>query len=200
MDRSSRFISLSGWSGVAAGTCALVGAWVAKVTIEESPLRGLTRTSYYRRGISVDDMGLTDTLGFQLLMIALATFTAALISAFFFTWLRSRKTGTPIFGKASKNLTLAVGIPLLVGGLYLIQLIKAGAVGFIAPGCLLFYGLGLISASRYTFKEIRYLGYCQLVLGILSLQFMGFGILFWALGFGVLHIAYGIVMWYKYER
>ncbi len=200
MDSSSRFISLSGWSGVAAGTCALVGAWVANQTIADSPLRGLTRSDYYRRGIAIDEMGYTDTLGGKLFLIAAFTFTAAFLSAFFFTWLRSRKTQTPLFGLASRRLTMAVGIPMIAGGLYLFSLIKAGAVGYIAPGCLIFYGLALINASRYTLSEIRYLGYCQLILGFINLQMLGFGILFWTFGFGVLHIVYGIYMWYKYER
>jgi hypothetical protein len=200
MDRSSRFISLSGLSGVAAGICALGGAWVASSTISNSPLKGMTRSASYRRGVAIDQIGFTETLGGQLVLIALVTFTASLVFAFFFTWLRSRKTGTPLFGVASKRVTVAVAVPLMVGGFYLFQLLKAGAVGYIAPGCLLFYGLALINASKYTLSEIRYLGYCQLALGLISLQFLGYGILFWALGFGVLHIVYGIYMWNKYER
>jgi hypothetical protein len=200
MDRSSRFISLSGLSGVAAGICALVGAWFANNAISDSPLRGMTRSASYRRGIAIDETGFTDTLGGQLVLIALVTFTAALASAFFFTWLRSRKTGIPLFGAVSKRVTVAVAVPLMVGGFYLLQLLKAGAVGYIAPGCLLFYGLALINTSKYTYGEIGYLGYCELVLGLISLGFQGYGIFFWALGFGVLHIVYGIYMWFKYEK
>jgi hypothetical protein len=200
MDRSSRFISLSGLSGVAAGTCALVGAWFANRTISDTPLRGMTRSAYYRRGIAIDEMGYTDTLGGQLMLIALVTFTAALVSAFFFTWLRSRKTGIPLFGAVSKRVTVAVAVPLMVGGFFLFNLLKAGAVGYIAPGCLLFYGLALINTSKYTYGEIGYLGYCELALGLISLAFQGSGIFFWAFGFGVLHIIYGIYMWNKYER
>jgi hypothetical protein len=70
----------------------------------------------------------------------------------------------------------------------------------IAPTCLLFYGLALINASRYTLGEIRYLGCCELILGIISLWVPGYGLIFWAAGFGVLHIIYGIIMWWKYER
>jgi uncharacterized membrane protein HdeD (DUF308 family) len=70
----------------------------------------------------------------------------------------------------------------------------------VAPGCLIFYGLGLINASKYTLDEIRYLGYLQIILGIINLWFVGYGLYFWAMGFGAMHILYGVYMWMKYER
>jgi hypothetical protein len=95
---------------------------------------------------------------------------------------------------------LNVCIPLVVGGIYLIKLVESGTYGLIAPGCLIFYGLALINGSKYTLGEIRYLGYCEILLGIISCWFIGWGLYFWAIGFGILHIIYGTVMWYKYER
>jgi len=70
----------------------------------------------------------------------------------------------------------------------------------VAPGCLVFYGLALVNASKYTLGEIRYLGYGQLILGIINLWQLSYGLYFWAAGFGILHIIYGIVMWYRHER
>ncbi|HEX6914466.1 MAG TPA: hypothetical protein VF145_04465, partial [Chitinophagaceae bacterium] len=125
---------------------------------------------------------------------------AALAAAFIFTWLRSRKTGTPIWGTTARRLIVNVSVPMLVGGIFLWQLIQHGVFGLIAPGCLIFYGLALVNASKYTLGEIRYLGYCEILLGLISLWLPGYGIHFWALGFGVLHIVYGIVMWWKYEK
>ncbi|MES2397617.1 MAG: hypothetical protein V4549_16525 [Bacteroidota bacterium] len=69
-----------------------------------------------------------------------------------------------------------------------------------APSSLLFYGLALINASKYTLNDIRYLGICEIVLGLIASLYIGYGLLFWAAGFGVLHIVYGAVMYYKYER
>ncbi len=200
MDRSSRFISLSGLSGVAAGCCALVGAWFARGVIDESGADGVKLRDLYKNGASIQDVSLAEYMGGRLFLIACVTFTAALLFAFIFTWLRSRKTGVPLFGSLSGRLTIAVLLPIAVGALYIVKLMQAGAFGMISPGCLLFYGLGLVNASRYTLPEIKYLGYCQLALGILNLLFMGYGLYFWAFGFGILHIAYGIFMWYKYER
>lgn len=197
MERSSRFISLSGWSGIAAGTCALAGAFFAHNTLQNN---------YYSISTSRgnDDMFfpfLLKQLWFdRLFHIALLTFIAAFVSAFIFTYLRSRKNNTPIWSTASRRLLLNVCIPMVVGGIFLLKLIENGTYALIAPGCLIFYGLALINGSKYTLGEIRYLGYCQIALGIISCWFTGLGLYFWAFGFGILHIIYGAVMWYKYER
>ena len=91
-------------------------------------------------------------------------------------------------------------IPLMVGGIFIIKLMQAEAFDFVAPGCLIFYGLALVNASKYTLGEIRYLGYGQIALGIMNLWYVGYGLQFWAMGFGVMHIIYGVAMWWKYER
>jgi hypothetical protein len=200
MDRSSRFISLSGLSGVAAGACALVGAWFAKGVVDKGIANHSSLRKNYENANEEAAISLLDYTGSQLLWIAVATFTGALFLAFFFTWLRSRKTGARLWGPVTFRLTLAVGIPIFIGFLYLLKLMQVGAFGLIAPGCLLFYGLGLLNASRYTTDEIKYLGYAMLVVGCVNLLYPGFGLYFWAFGFGVLHILYGIIMWNKYER
>lgn len=202
MERSSRFISLSGWSGVAAGVCALVGAYFGHEVIRRSVL---DKTSLRKQvdvlpGLMEEPLPLKDYMGSQLMQIAMLTLLAALVTSFLFTWMRNRKTGAPLWNPASRRLVISIAIPLAVGGLYLVKLMQAGAFGLIAPGCLLFYGLALVSASRFTLGEIKYLGYLQLITGSISLFFPGSGLYFWAFGFGILHIFYGIVMWWKYER
>jgi len=200
MDRSSRFISLSGLSGVAAGICALVGAWFAYGVIGNGRQNGVKVRDLYNNRFSGTDLSVEAYMGTKLFMIACITFTAALLFAFLFTWLRSRKTGVPMFGNVSRRLTFAIGIPIIAGAFYLVKLMESGAYGLVAPGCLLFYGLGLVNASRYTLDEIRFLGYCQIALGLTNLFLVGYGLYFWAFGFGILHIVYGIYMWNKYER
>ena len=54
--------------------------------------------------------------------------------------------------------------------------------------------------SRYTQRDIKYLGYTEIGLGLLAGIFLNYGLLFWSLGFGVFHIVYGVAMYYKYER
>ena len=191
MERSSRFISLSGLSGVAAGCCALIGAWVAHDKI-----------NCWVQGDCGEGVAIGDGVKMlnDLLWIATFTFLSAFITAFFFTYLRSKKNGIPIWGRATIRLFWNTTIPLLVGGIFIIRIMQLGSFELVAPACLLFYGLALVNASKYTLGEVRYLGYGQLALGIMNLWNIGYGLYFWGMGFGILHIIYGIVMWYKHER
>jgi len=197
MERSSRFISLSGLSGIAAGICALIGAWFASDIIErnKSAKHNLKRSLAYADSITYNDV-----ISSRLFQIALITFIAALLSAFIFTYRRSKKANVPIWGTTARRLIINVTVPMIAGGIFLLVLIQNGVFEFIAPGCLIFYGLGVLNASKYTLPETRYLGYGEILLGLINLFFTGEELYFWAAGFGVLHILYGIFMWLKYER
>jgi len=194
MERSSRFISLSGWSGVSAGIAALVGAWLARREISafHDSLRG--------RRSDTDLLSSVEILSLQLIKIAIGVFIVALVSAFFFTYLRSRKTGVPVWGVTAQRLMWNTVLPLVTGGVVIIRLLQVEHYGLVAPCCLVFYGLALVNGSKYTLGEVKWLGYAQIILGLINLWMPGYGLLFWALGFGVLHIIYGITMWMKYER
>lgn len=187
MERSSRFISLSGWSGIAAGVCALAGAFTARYFIMR-----------YQRG---DDATMTAAfLEGALLLVAAATFVAAFVLAFIFTYTRSSKEGVAVWGTSAKRLLLNTAIPLIAGAFVVYRMLEMSEYGLLAPSCLIFYGLALVNGSKYTLGEVRYLGYFQVLIGIVNLWMPGNGLYCWALGFGVLHIIYGLVMWWKYER
>jgi hypothetical protein len=192
MERSSRFISLSGLSGIAAGLCALAGAWFASQKIN-CWVKGDCQLS------RVIDMGGRQLLN-ELFWIATLTFAAAFLLAFLFTFLRSKKTGTALWGTTTLRLLWNTAVPLMPGGIFLFRLLQLGQYDLVAPGCLIFYGLALINGSKYTLGEVKYLGYGMLLLGIINSWFVGYGLHFWAMGFGILHIVYGVVMWNKYER
>ncbi len=195
MERSSRFISLS---GISAGLCALIGAWIAGNEITKYSLESNNSFNDYHDTYIFK--GRLNLLVVDLLIVAMATFAAAFITAFLFTYLRSKKEGIPLWGKATIRLFWNMVIPLLAGSLFLLRSTNLGYFGLIAPGCLIFYGLALVNASKYTLGEVRYLGYGQILLGIINLWMIGYGLFFWAAGFGLLHIIYGLLMWFKYER
>jgi|KBSSwiStaDraftv2_1062776.scaffolds.fasta_scaffold266103_3 hypothetical protein len=192
MERSSRFISLSGLSGIAAGICALVGAWFAR-----NEFKPYYKNYDYRGGYAADDFR---DLKFRLLVIAVAVLAVALVSAFYFTWRKARHNKLPVWDLTARRLTINMLIPLVAGGLFIMAMYQYNDWKFIAPACLIFYGLALVNASKYTLTDVRYLGLLQILLGLVSTQFVGYGLYFWAAGFGVLHIIYGFVMWWKYER
>ena len=198
MERSSRFISLSGWSGISAGICALLGAWVAHNRI--SAYLHIRRGGSFYRGEVATINNSAASLFQDLIVIAAITFIAAFVSAFLFTWIRSKRSGTPMWDRTVQRLFWNTVLPMVVGGLVILRAMQLGYFEFVAPGCLIFYGLALVNASKYTLGEVRYLGYGQLVLGIINMWASGGGLYFWAAGFGVLHIVYGALMWWKYER
>jgi hypothetical protein len=201
MERSSRFISLSGLSGISAGTCALVGAYFARAVLNNPDGNVLEKLDSSVYNVSVNNtLSLVNLLENKLIEIAIITFIVAFASSFLFTFLRSRATKVSVWSATSKRLFINLCIPLIAGGFFLLKLIQYGVVGLIAPGCLIFYGLALVNAAKYTLGEVRYLGYFQIALGIFNLWFVGKGLFFWATGFGLLHIIYGIIMWYKYEK
>ena len=189
MDRSSRFISLSGWSGIIAGTAALVGAWLAKQKIN----------AYYQESYGRPDACLS-CLRNELLLIASVVFIAAFAGAVFFTYMKSRKDGIAIWGNSAKRLMWNTILPMAAGGFLLWRMMELNQYELIAPASLIFYGLALVNGSKFTIGEVRFLGYAIIATGIFNLWAIGYGLECWAFGFGVLHIIYGITMWWKYER
>jgi hypothetical protein len=194
MERSSRFISLSGLSGVCAGICALIGAWLAHDRIAE----------YYRANGAVARFGyMHDAAGelrAKLIELAAAVLVAALASSTLMTWRKARKSKLPVWDHTSRRLAINMLIPLAAGGFFVLGLLYRADWEYVAPSCLIFYGLALVNASKYTLTDIRYLGLLEIVLGCICMYYPHEGLYFWAAGFGVLHIVYGLIMWWKYER
>jgi hypothetical protein len=199
MERNNRFISLSGWSGISAGLCALIGAWMADRMIHQHMVPDGFYDSMRRGGRYVDRMKF-EQIEIQLLLLAMGVFIAAALSAFTFTYIRSKKDGIGILGSSARRLTYNTILPIVAGAFIVLRMLDLGLYGMIAPVCLIVYGLGLVNGSKYTLGEVRYLGYGQIILGIINLWMVGFGLYFWAFGFGVLHIVYGAIMWWKYEQ
>ncbi|MBE7173385.1 MAG: hypothetical protein INR73_22625 [Williamsia sp.] len=195
MERSSRFISLSGWSGVSAGICALVGAWLAATRIAAH------KSSYDEIERGPSTLGIADSgLALELLLIAIGVFVAAFVLAFLFTYIKSKRAGIAIWGSSAMRLMWNTVIPMVTGGFVILRMLQLEYYQLIAPCCLIFYGLALVNGSKYTLGEVRYMGYGQILLGICNLWLLHWGLAFWAAGFGVLHIFYGALMWWKYER
>lgn len=190
MRKSSRFISLSGLSGILAGVYSLIGAYLANQVIRD------IRTDSY----AVDSNLLTNSATEKLLVIALIVITISIITGIFFTQKKSKKSGEKIWNSSSKRLVGNFLFPLIIGGIFCLILLQKKYVGLIAPSTLVFYGLACVHASKYTLGDIRYLGYINIFLGLIATQFVGYGLYFWALGFGVFHIFYGALMYYKYDR
>ncbi|MBL4705894.1 MAG: hypothetical protein JKY54_15315 [Flavobacteriales bacterium] len=198
MKESSQFLSLSGMSGVFAGIFALIGAALVRTDFIEILSPGYLDSIRYEPGL-LSAQEIWFKLGYFLL-VGLGVLVASLIMGFALTIRKAKKNDRKLFDTAAKKLILNLFIPLFLGGIFCIGLILHGNIGTVAPATLMFYGMALLNAGKYTYRDIRYLGICEMILGVASMFFVGYGLYFWAFGFGVLHIIYGFAMYMKYER
>ena len=196
MERSSKFMSLSGLSGIAAGITALISGTIAYFYL------GSTWNHAQDLNYGVINQGAV--LSEQILFLgslAIITILAALILAYLFTRRNAKKKNLPIWDKTAKLVTFNMGVPLGTGGLFILALVfKFGMYGLVAPATLIFYGLALVNASKYTVSHTQWLGLAEIATGLAALMLYGYGLLFWVIGFGVFHIIYGIVLYYQYEK
>lgn len=194
MNRSSRFISLSGLSGVLAGIYALIGAYFAYQKL--SAFASIDPATYARNNSAPVGTALTLDLG----IIALAVVLAAIVTGAVLSIRKAKKSEESIWNKTSQRLIINFFIPLVVGGVFCLALIQNGSSVLVGSATLLFYGLACVNASKYTLGDVRYMGIAFIILGLISTQFLGYGLYFWALGFGGFHIIYGAMMHFKYDR
>lgn len=194
MLRSTRFISLSGLSGVATGIIALLGAGI---------LYAKLYYSYHTTNISQAFMvagGRGEALFRFLLTLALGMIVVGLLAGIYFTTRRARLQGKPIWDSSAKRLVINLAIPLTAGGIFCLLLFWHGAVELIMPSMLVFYGMAMLHASKYTVDELRHMGMSEVALGLISGFWTQHALLIWAVGFGVFPILYGLMMYNRYER
>jgi len=189
MERSSRFISLSGLSGVVAGFAAIIGAAYVYFVFQREGI------DYFDGDRNIFGKALVQ----ELVLIGAVILVVAIASGYILTAKKSKKKGLKIWDATTKRLLITFAVPLVTGGLFCLGLLHHHLFVLVAPATLIFYGLALVSAERYTLTDIKYLGYCQIVLGLLSFLFLGWGLVAWTIGFGVLHIVYGLIMHKKYK-
>ncbi len=191
MSRSTRFLSLSGLSGISAGLTALAGGALAYVYLYHH---------HYNVGLEIDPAQISRIHWPFLIILAGGVFLVAFALAFYFSSkLASRKLATA-WGPALRRLLIALAQPLAVGALFCTLLYSQGHVALLAPSTLIFYGLALLNAGKYTLNEIQALGLLQCALGLLGIALPAYGFLLWLVGFGLLHIGYGVWMYYRYEQ
>jgi hypothetical protein len=180
MERSSRFLSLSGLSGILIGVYALIGAFIAyRIVYIQFPSQ--IRQEYF------------NDLIVKIFIIGVSVLILSLFTIFLLTIKKARKEQKPIWGPGSKLLLLNLMIPLVTGGILVAIFVFRGYYEIISPSFLMFYGLALVNAAKYTRPEILGLGIIEIILGLIAAILPGYGLYFWAFGFGVLHIVYGFV-------
>lgn len=185
MERSSKFISLSGWAGILAGIYALVAAYIAYTLFNFKP---------------GEESSITPSDMLNVILLALALLVLALTTAVFLSYKSASKRSEPIWNATSRRLLLNMAVPLVTGGIFLIIMISQSHFNMLSSISLIFYGLALYNAGNFTYKEVKILGVIQIILGLISACFISWALLIWAAGFGLMHIVYGIYIQVKYKR
>jgi general stress protein CsbA len=185
MEKSSKFLSLSGLSGILSGIFAIIGATFAYFYLLKDP----AATNYtYKQEVLI------------LVADALLVLLFSIGFGFYFSWKKAKRNKQVFFNSVTKRAIYNLSIPLIAGGFFSFLLLWRGDIGLATASTLLFYGLALINTSKYTFDEIHYLGIIEVVLGLLAAFLSRYGILFWTVGFGLCHILYGWIMYNKYDQ
>lgn len=180
MERSSKFLSLSGMSGVSAGTVALLGGIAAYFMLK-------------------GDLNITGNVKYDLILLAITVIIGAAAVGFYFCARKAKKNGSRLWMPVTYQVLGDFMIPMAVGGIFCLILLYYGIWFLIAPSMLIFYGLALIIAGERTYKDIKILGSIEIILGLIAAAIETNNLIMWAIGFGVLHIIYGLVMHFKYD-
>lgn len=184
MERSSRFMSLSGLAGVMAGIYALAGAAIV----------------YTRFNFNPDSIAGTPDQLTQIILTAIGVMILAVGTAVFLSVKNANSKEEKAWNPTSKRLLVNFAVPLFAGGILILILLAKGLTGLVVPLTLIFYGIALYSASKFTFDDVKFLGLIQIILGLIATYFIEYSLLYWAIGFGVVHIVYGLYLHFRYER
>ncbi|MGE5406654.1 MAG: hypothetical protein ACM3NR_02985 [Methanosarcina sp.] len=183
MEDSTKFLSISGFSGVIMGSFAIIGAAIAWYLILDKGSIGLESAA----------------ARLQIIIVASLVLLLSVAAAFYFSLKKARKSGKNFWTSVTKRLFLNLFIPLIAGGVFAIILLSQNQYQLIVPVLLIFYGLALINAGKFTYNEIFYIGILEIITGLLSALLSAHALIFWIVGFGILHIVYGLFMFRKYE-
>jgi len=181
MERSTKFFSLSGVAGVVAGIYALIGAFIVWRVFDF-------------------DLGNHNAVLLKLIGLAAVVLLLAIGTAFFLSYKKANRRREKFWNATSRRFAINMAVPLLAGGLLILILLSKDLIGLALASTLIFYGLALYTASKFTYEEVRSMGLVQVLLGLAAAYLEEYGLLFWTLGFGVVNIIYGIYLHYRYER
>lgn len=134
------------------------------------------------------------------LLIAVSVLVLAIGSTVFLSYQKAFRRKEKAWTPTARRLVLQMALPLTAGGILLLIVLGKGMTGFLAPLSLIFYGLAIFNAGNAAFDELKPLGLLQIGLGLFCAHFISYGLLCWAIGFGLLHILFGLYMHVTYEK
>ena len=171
MERASAFTSIPGWGGVAVGVTAVIAAIIGN------------GAQTWR----------------QWLLIWLGEAVIAALIAFVTMVRKARKANVSFTGGPARRFFVSYLAPVVAGGILTLLLTQRGFFAALAPMWLLLYGVSFVSSGAYSIPVVPVMGVCYMLLGIAAC-FFGFAIqnALMGVGFGGLHLVFGVVIARRY--
>ena len=194
MQQSSRFLSLSGLAGILVGCVAILGVGVAYYLLE-MPFGSTGYLMYLEKALKSNEATLKNIIFICVTVLIISLLIGSLMSI-----RNAKRKGLSVVDNTTKRLVINMIIPLLVGGIFIVALLMHQSLSFILPSMLIFYGMALLNASKYSIEDIRYLGLIEMFLGLSAMFLLDQALIIWGFGFGILHMIYGVILYNKYEK
>ena len=170
MERAGSFTAVSGWGQVSIGVTALIATWVA--TAQTEPERWLAVWT-----------------GEALLALAIGGFTVAR---------KAYSAGLPLLSGPGRKVALSLAPPIVAGAMLTAVLFEAGLLWPLPGMWLLLFGTGVVAAGAYSVRVVPVMGLSFMLLGMLALLTPTWGDVLMGLGFGGLHIFFGVLIAWRY--
>lgn len=170
MERAASFTAVPGWGGVVIGVTALGAGAVAF----DRPLH-------------------------EQFLVWLAEALLALVIAWLAVRIKSKRLALSLQSRPARRALLSFMPPLLAGAILTAVLYHLQIFG-VTPGLwLLLYGAAVVTGGAFSVRIVPVMGLCFMSVGAVSLFAPSqWGNIFLMLGFGGLHIAFGIVIARRY--
>jgi len=167
MESAGGFTAVSGWGQVLAGASALAAGLVAS---RQSTVEGW-----------------------------LATWLAAAAVAFALSALTSerkaRAAGESLFTGPGRKFLLGFVPAIVVGALLTVFFYRAGLTAGLPGAWLLAYGTAVVAGGAFSVRVVPVMGICFMTVGAVALfSPQAWGDLFMAIGFGGIHIVFGLII------
>jgi len=188
-NRSTHFFSLRGFPGILVGIYALLGAITFRQLLN----------NHQNLNSAVSFLPIS-YLEYLLTSIVFLVLVISIISVYISAFRKAKRSHKKLWGPVSRRFLIHVSLPLLAGGVICILLYEYGLIRYISSAMLIFYGLTFFSARKYISNTTRNAGIVILLIGLVSTQFIDYGLYFWVIGFGFIHVIYGIVTYRKHDN
>jgi hypothetical protein len=172
MERSTHFTAVPGYGGMLIGFTAIGAAYIAHT---QAPL--------------IRDW----------VIVWLVEAVLAFCIGLFAMWQKSKLAGTTLNSVPAKKMILSFVPPMICGVIITLGLWRYGDFVSMIPVWLLLYGAAVVTGGSYSVRAVPIMGWCFIALGAIAFFLpANTGNLMMTLGFGLLHMVFGLVIARKY--